>query len=691
MEISSNIPARNSLPSTGTGKAETIALAGLALQVVLSLLTFSVYLYSAYAKELTLQGAGPVFAESLHLIPGNILWLLCFLRLRMARLAQEEEKELERMRQRAEASSSLFESSQKPEAYTARGRQARLERFFVPAVTVLTAAAMIACSGLVLRGNFYAAADSLYDRLGVCAAFLVALAFVGFVFSQYVIGLSSEPAYGKLRPAGAYLLSNSFLLFLCAVSLVLLRAKLPLLQRLIEWALPVAVGLLGIEYIANFILDFFRPRVPGKELRPPYDSRVLGLFSQPGSLWIAVADTLDYQFGFRVSKTWVYHFIARLALPLLAFQLVCGLLLTCLVIVGPGEICIVERFGRPQESIGPGLNLKLPWPIELAYSVKADNIHRLTIGFHSEEESEEEETKEQGHSHGKKRQKLPENVVLWTHTHHGQEDYILVASRETPPATRGGGQPTNERVPLPIPASLPLGTPLPERTAESPERSVPVNLLSVSMAVHFQVSNPLDFSYRYADPLHYLENIAYRELVQVASSADLHDLMGPMREALAEQVRARIEKRAAAAQLGIRLLYVGILEVHPPVQVADAFEKGVEAQQESESLIVQARAHAGKTVQEARSMAYSTMQEALAYQFQREAMGQSLGQSFDHHLSAYRAGRGLYLSRNYLSSLEETLRGKRKLLLSARIAEQRIFLKLEDKIQADLLNIDLQK
>ncbi|MBI2200568.1 MAG: hypothetical protein HYU43_01345, partial [Armatimonadetes bacterium] len=489
--------------------------------------------------------------------------------------------------------------------------------------------------------------------------------------TQAVPHVYEQASCRKLRPPAAYLLSNSFVLFLDAVALVLLRAHLPLLHLILTTAIPLGVALLGLEYVLNFVLDFFRPRVPGKELRPAYDSRLLGLFAEPGSLWGAVADTLDYQFGFRVSRTWFVHFLARLALPLIAFQLLSGLLLTCLVIVGPEEAVLVERLGRPRVQFSPGLHFKLPWPIEQARSLPAESLQSLIIGFHAGDEDSDEED-EHGHSHGGQRPALPRGMVVWTQPHHVQEDYILVASRGMPGTT--AAEPASGN-------AAPGGA----------EHSVPVNLLSLSLVLHFQIIDAAEYLYGYQSPRHFLENLAYRELVKLASSTDMHEIMGPRRLNLAQEIRERLEAQIANARIGVRIHDLGFLEVHPPVHVGQAFEAIVEAQVHSESLIVQARSEAEKTVREAESQAHSLLQEALAYQFQRVEIGRSTGLSFDHHLAAYQAGRQLYLSRYRLLAMEEALRGKRKLVLPSKMGQQRLILKLEDRLQADLLQIDLQK
>ena len=73
--------------------------------------------------------------------------------------------------------------------------------------------------------------------------------------------------------------------------------------------------------------------------------RVAGLLAQPESLFTTAAQTLDYQFGFKVSETWFYRFAEQaVGMVALAQILVLGFS-TCVVFIDAGEEGLLERFG----------------------------------------------------------------------------------------------------------------------------------------------------------------------------------------------------------------------------------------------------------------------------------------------------------------------------------------------------------
>ncbi len=648
-------------PSGPGHHPDAIAMGGLIIQVLLSSFAFGVYIYSGYKDEFRISGSASIFGELCHLLPGIAVWLVCYLRLRLNRIAEAEDREMEILKDRADGSGSLFEASQTPDAYTARGRLLRFEKSFIPTATVVSALFMLLVGAAILFQWIYFPSRVVPERLAVCGAFLFAFAFVAFAFSQYVIGLSSVNEFRHLRPAGAFMLSNSLLLSLCGLGMWLNIAEVTLLDTALRHALPILVVLLGIEFILNFILDFFRPRLPGQELRPPYDSRLFGLFAQPGSLWNAVAETLDYQFGFKVSRTWFFKFVAQLILPLIAFQLVSAVLLTSIVVVKHDEVVIVERFGKPAgEILQPGFHMKIPWPVERAYSLPT-SIQRVVVGV--------EETEQEGDEELKKGQ-LPSNVVVWTQPRQTASDYILLASQTTSEVREAPtGQPE-------------IGT------------SVPVNVLNVSLILHYRISEKreelFDYFYRQTDAKGYLVSIAFRELVQVACSVKMEDLMGPARLTLADRIKTRITEQAKAARLGLVVTNVGFQLVHPPLPVADAFESIVESQERKQTSVVEAEAFAARTVPGAKTAGRVRVHEAESYKTRRVTIVKAEADSFQHQRNAYDlATPEIYESRYLLSTLEEALKGKRKLIIPKGMVNQVIELNLEEKLNADLLNVDL--
>src|SRR5206468_4010564 len=139
----------------------------------------------------------------------------------------------------------------------------------------------------------------------------------------------------------------------------------------------VIVGLIAVETLLGLLLEIYRVRLKGKETRLLYESRLVGLLGQPEAIITTAAHALDYQFGFKVSDTWFYKFLEKALAWLVLAQLGLLLLSTCFVFVDPGQQGLLERFGAPvpgREVVGPGLHLKLPWPVDRVRRFPTDQI-----------------------------------------------------------------------------------------------------------------------------------------------------------------------------------------------------------------------------------------------------------------------------------------------------------------------------
>src|SRR5207245_11506866 len=80
---------------------------------------------------------------------------------------------------------------------------------------------------------------------------------------------------------------------------------------------------------------------------------------------------------------WISHHGRPVALAAGALLLLCYAL-SGLTRVGPDEVAVVRRFGRPlSEDLGPGVYWRWPWPVEKVVRVQPDRVRTVEIGFRS--------------------------------------------------------------------------------------------------------------------------------------------------------------------------------------------------------------------------------------------------------------------------------------------------------------------
>jgi len=605
-----------------------------------------------------LSGSLAAEAEAWHLLAGVLLWLGALVHQRLKRLAIEEGLTAEAIREGRPGPSgpALFEP-EGADLLTARNRLAEFEKYFLPAFSILVILVLAGVAYFLIR-PLGAPVPPPKEPLPNFWGF-AGIAFVTFLLGKYTAGLATQAPWRPLRSASSYMMSNAIGSLLVAVAFVFDFFELPIAERVVAWVVPIALAVVAVEMLLLLVMGAYRPRVAGAEARPAHDSRLLGMLTTSRGILRTTAETLDYQFGFKVSETWFYRFMERAIGPLLLFMAVTLELLTCFVIVRPGEQAIVERFGVPRAgrvALGPGLHLKWPWPIEAAYRYPTARVEELVIG---------------------EQLKLDVPGYEWTRAH-ALEAFALVT------ATHAHELPA-PKAPLPKDSSAPPGAPA--------QRPIPsVGLITGTAYVLYYVEDYHAFLYNHEDPKKTLEALCYRELTRYAANSDFLELLGYRRREAAQHLKAAIQRAADDEQpgepgtpgpraLGVKVVDVALQGLHPPVEVAASFEEVVGAFEEREARIWAAKGHAASVVPAAERDAAKAIAEAQQYAADRQHIAPAAEEQFRNQLAAYRLAPSVFKHRKRLSALKEALLDARKLIKPVWVNVQEVLqLNLEEKM-----------
>ena len=156
-----------------------------------------------------------------------------------------------------------------------------------------------------------------------------------------------------------------------------------------------------------------------------------------------------------------------------------------------------------------------------------------------------------------------------------------------------------------------------------------------------------------------------------------------------KELRERIQARADELQLGVRILFVGLQDAHPPVKVAPAYEAVIGARQKREADILNAKAHSVRTNSLAAAESLRKKREAEGDRQRTETAAASRAALFTNQMQAFAASPTVYPQRAYLQALVRGGAGARKIILGTTNTQDVILLNLEEKIRADLLDVPL--
>jgi len=595
-----------------------------------------------------------------------IIWLVLLLQFRQRRLAQEEQLEGEQYeRLKAEGKdTSVFEGKTTEESmHLAVRRLAWLERFLIPIFAIIYAVYMLAIGyWLFYRVNRAEVNPLAADKtLQISAAYLAGLAVLSFLFSRYAVGMSRQSAWRPLRAGGSYLLSNVLGCVVLAGMIIGIQLFDPaknggIWDKWVAYALSILMMVIGAETVMNLVLDVYRPRIKGRYRRASFESRLLGLLSEPEGIFKTAAHALDYQFGFKVSDTWFFKLLQRAIVPLVVVMAAILYLMTCLAIVPAGNKAVLERFGNPlniETPLEPGLHLKLPWPVDAVRVFPTEQLQSISIGF----------------EHSASAERKP---VIWTAQHWENEYPFLVALK-----SEGRMADAKDA----------------EIQEESAARKRIFDMLVVALVVQYHIDNIQDYGYGtercYQSPDEFLKAMCYQETMRFAASSDLQSLMGPGWQETTRLLQKRFQQRADDYKLGIQIAFVGLESVHPPWEqgVGESFEQVVAALQTKQAKVLTAHGESNAILSEARGDSGVRLSKAQAYKVRREKVAEAVSGRFEKQALAYKEGKEVYLWREYLSVLDEFTPELRKYVVDSADVDSWVYLfDLKEQLQPDLLS-----
>ena len=554
-------------------RATSISLVGLVVQSVLGVI---LAIYASYSG-----GDHTATTAAIVVGLGVVVWGTLALLFDLHRRERVEAMEAESLAAAESAAASAFQTTG-DELHVAARRVAMVQKWVLPAVGLIFGGLMLglgimrltSARALFEPGKFV---EPPLPGWGVGVGLLAA--FGGFVFARFVSGMAKQGHWAAIRAGAAQAVGASILGLAMAVSLFVHLAGGPdWPMRTLQIGLPIAMIVLGAEVFLNFVLDLYRPRTPGEDPRPCFDSRILGFVAAPDKIAESVGEALNYQFGVDVTSTWFYQLLSRsiMLLVLLAVLIAWGM--TSLVVIQPHQRGIVLTFGeisKPvvslgevgENDIGPGLHIKWPWPFSSVvipqYTVGAD-----TAGEHTVRTT----TGVQTINLAANPPNSGDGPILWGEQHTTVEIYNIVQPSRTGPESdtdRSGGGLSLVAI------------------------EVPVQYVIDDVELYDQIAAP-------GQRRKLLESMGRGVVMRYVSSMTVNEVIAIERTELAERLRAEVERAFAELNdgkgAGVRILFVGVSGAHPPRDVAPNFERVVQARQNRESKIEQATQERIKTL-----------------------------------------------------------------------------------------------
>jgi Cu+-exporting ATPase len=386
------------------------------------------------------------------------------------------------------------------------------------------------------------------------------------------------------------------------------------------------MGPLGAAFthqISSFLVMLNALRLLTVERRGP--SRFSGVL-QWAKLWLSRIEPDHFE-----PKLWFNRLLEnrqRYYRPL-AYAAAALAVLNGFYVVPADEVGVIERFGRkvlPHSE--PGLHYKLPWPVEKLTRVQARRVRVVEVGFRS----------------------IPGSAV-----------------ESEPAAYEWNAQHRSGR--------------FQRKPEESLMLSGDQNMTELTATVHYRLSRPDDFIFRHLDAEATVRTATESVLHGVISSSPLDEVLTTSRRQAEARAKKELQARLDRYQSGVEVLQVKLLEVHPSVEVVDAFRGVSGAFEEKNRVVNEAEAYRNEQVALARGQAEAGLKNAAGYSLGRKNRAAGDASRFTQFETAFRSAPGPTETRLYLETMEEVLPGRKKMIVEGGKSGRRHLLLVEDGVE----------
>ena len=261
--------------------------------------------------------------------------------------------------------------------------------------------------------------------------------------------------------------------------------------------------------------------------------------------------------------------------------------------VQPDELGVVMRFGAFSHTAQPGLNYRLPWPVESVTTPRVTRINRVDIGFIGAQDA----------SPTSGRVMAARDVL---------EESLMLTGDE--------------------------------------------NIIDIDVAVFWRIRDAGEFLFNTRNPESTVKTAAESVMREVIGRTPIQPALTEARAQIEQEVRRGAQAIMDQYKAGIEVTQVQLQKVDPPAQVVDAFRDVQRANADRERLRNEAESFRNDIIPRARGEAERMSQEAQGFRESQVARAGGESARFLSVLSAYELARDVTTRRMYLETMEEIFR-----------------------------------
>lgn len=194
-------------------------------------------------------------------------------------------------------------------------------------------------------------------------------------------------------------------------------------------------------------------------------------------------------------------------------------------------------------------------------------------------------------------------------------------------------------------------------------------LLTIAVPIHFRIKDPIAYLTHTANAEGALQQLAYRELLRQTVARDSFRIMTTDRRQVADALKAGLQQEVDRLALGLEICLVGLKDIHPPVDVAAAYQDVVSAEEDKQSLIHGAEEYRADVLTQANERQKVLRISADSVSAARQLVAQGEATAFVSQQAGYAHAPDIYQVRARMLAAEDSLKGTKKVIVDHHAAQ----------------------
>lgn len=272
--------------------------------------------------------------------------------------------------------------------------------------------------------------------------------------------------------------------------------------------------------------------------------------------------------------------------------------------VQPDELGVVMRFGAFDRTAPPGLNYRIPWPVEAVTTPRVTRINRVDVGFRG----------------------APDTAVAGGR---------VIAARDV--------------------------------LAESLMLTGDENIIDIDFAIFWRIRDAGEFLFNTRNPEETVKSSAESVMREVIGRTPIQPALTEARAQIEQDVRRGTQAIMDQYRAGVEITQVQMQKSDPPAAVVESFRDVQRANADRERVRNEAESFRNDIIPRARGEAERMVQEAQGFRDSQIARSRGEAGRFNAVLSAYLQAQDVTVRRIYLETMEEIFKRNGMTLVDDRL------------------------